>query len=110
VIVAEFVTGVLSDPKINYTRGGMFPIDNAALQKLGTLLLDQLSFMAGGSGKDQSAELKKMHAGIKFTPGESILMLEHLSAAMAKAKLSPQDRTELGKKALDLRSQLASDK
>jgi hemoglobin len=110
LIVAEFVSGVLSDPRINYTRGGKFPINNEALQKLGTVLLDQLSFMTGGPGKDQMAELKKMHAGINFTEVEARLLHAHFTTATAKARLRQTEMLELGEKVGNVRKELTEEK
>ena len=109
-IVSEFVTLSINDPKVNYTRGGKFPIHPEALQKLGTLLVDQISFLSGGPAKDALPELKKLHAGINFTEAEGGAMFKHFFASLDNNKLAQKEFTELAEKVISLRQQLTEEK
>lgn len=109
-IVADFLLEAIKDPKVNYARGGKFPVTQESLQKVGSLLVDQLSFMSGGPAKDALPELKKLHAGINFTEAERGFLAIHFINALGKNKLGDSEFTELATKMNQLRDQLAEDK
>lgn len=94
-IVTDFVAAATEDPKVNYTRGVKYPVHEKAREKLVGLLVEQLSSMTGGPGKDVLPELLKLHEGINFTDAEQGRIVEHLFAALSKYNVPPRDVTEL---------------
>lgn len=86
-LVADFVAAAIVDPKVNYNRGVKYPVHEKALEKLNGLLVEQLSFLTGGPGKDVTAELVKLHEGINFTNDEANALGRHFFGAIAKNKL-----------------------
>jgi hemoglobin len=94
-IVEDFVKAATEDPKVNYTRGAKYPVHAMAREKLNGLLVEQLSFLTGGPGKDQLPELLKLHEGINFTDAEQGKIVEHLIGSLFKNNVSPKDVSEL---------------
>ena len=109
-IMSDFVKAVVEDPKVNYTRGVKYPAHEKAQEKLVGLLVEQLSSMTGGPGKDVMPELLKLHEGINFTDAEAGAVARQFMAAGAKNTKGNREFEELVKLIGTIRDRVAAGK
>jgi truncated hemoglobin YjbI len=66
-VVHDFVAKAAADPKVDFTRGGKYPIDAAGVAHLEELLVQQISSVSGGPLKYSGKAMKPTHAGMGIT-------------------------------------------
>jgi hemoglobin len=93
-IVDDFVASAAKDPKVNFDRNGKYKLDAAAVAKLKSALIAQISSLTEGPLKYEG-DMKKVHKGMQITNAEFDAAAEHLRKA-----LEDRLKTEEGNKAL----------
>ena len=68
-VVHDFVLKAATDPKVDFTRGGKYPLDAAGVAHLEELLVQQISSVSGGPLKYTGRDMKSLHAGMGITDG-----------------------------------------
>lgn len=94
-VVADFLVALASDPKVNVTRDGKYPLNPAGVKKLEQLLVEQISSATGGPLKYTGRDMKKTHAGMKITEAEFSAAAGHLIAVLKKYNVPAAERDEL---------------
>lgn len=94
-VVGDFLVALASDPKVNVTRDGKYPLNAAGVKKLEQLLVEQVSSATGGPLKYTGRDMKKTHAGMKITEDEFNAAAGHLIAVLKKYRVPDAERDEL---------------
>lgn len=88
-VVAEFVTNVGADTRINKFFAGV------DLKRLNTLLVEQIGQATGGPEKYTGRDMKSTHAGMKVTKADFDALVEDLVKALDKFKVPEKEKSEL---------------
>jgi hemoglobin len=95
VLVKEAGTAAASDPKVNFSRGGQYKLDEKAVERMEQLLVEFVSINAGGPLKYSGRDLATVHKGMKITDAEFDVLMEHLKATLKKHSIGPRETDEL---------------
>ena len=90
-VIDDFVAMAANDPKVDFTRGGKHPIDEAGVKRIKQLLLELISQESGGPYKYSGKSMKEAHRGMGITDAQFNAAAEHLRHALAKNKAAPAD-------------------
>lgn len=104
-MVKDLIVEAAADPRINFTRGGKYKLDDKAKQRLEQTLVELVSEAGGGPLKYSGKNLVEAHAGMKITRDEFNYFTLALNRVLTKHDLKHRDRyelTELMGKARDL--------
>ncbi len=69
-VIHDFVGKAASDPKVDFTRGGKYPIDSAGVAHLEEVLVQLVSAVTGGPLKYTGRDMKTVHAGMGITDAQ----------------------------------------
>lgn len=94
-LVKEAGTAAASDPRVNFTRGGKYKLDEKGVEKMEQLLVEFVSAGAGGPFKYSGRDLVTVHKGMKITGDEFDVLMEHLRATLKKHKIAEREAGEL---------------
>jgi hemoglobin len=94
-LVRESGTAAASDPKLNFTRGGQFKLDDKGVDRMEQLLVEFVSAHAGGPHKYTGRDMTTVHKGMKITDAEFDVLMDHLRATLKKHKIAERDADEL---------------
>jgi hemoglobin len=95
VVVHDFVAAAAADPKVNFTRGGKYKLDDEAVKKLEKSLVEMISAATGGPLKYTGKDMKTVHAGMKITEEEFNAAAGHLVATLKKHQVPQAEMVEL---------------
>jgi hemoglobin len=95
MVVHDFVAAASADPKVNFTRGGKFPIDEEGVKRLEQRLVELVSAVSGGPLKYTGRDKATAHAGTKITEEEFNALAGHLVATLKKYKVPQAEIDEL---------------
>jgi hemoglobin len=95
LVVHDFVAAAAGDPKVNFTRGGKYPLDADGVKKIEQLLVEQVSSVAGGPLKYTGRDMKTTHAGMKITKDEFAALAGHLVKTLQAYKVPQKEIDEL---------------
>ncbi|HYH68537.1 MAG TPA: group 1 truncated hemoglobin [Urbifossiella sp.] len=104
-MVKDLIAEAAADPRINFTRGGKYKLDDKAKQRLEQTLVELVSEAGGGPLKYSGKNLVEVHTGMKITRDEFNYFTLALNRVLTKHDLKHRDRyelTELLGKARDL--------
>jgi hemoglobin len=87
--VDQFLTNVAGDERIN----SFFASTN--LERLNTLLVEQIGEATGGPQKYSGRDMKATHAGLEITMDDFNALVEDLVAALDSLDVPEQEQTEL---------------
>ncbi len=87
-VIDDFVAGAAPDPKVDFTRGGKYPVDVPKLKKS---LLEQISGATGGPYKYMGKSMKEVHKGMGITDAQFDAAAAHLLKALEKNGAKPDD-------------------
>lgn len=90
-VIDDFVMMAAEDPKVDFTRGGKFKVDEAGVKRLKKLLLELVSQETGGPYKYTGKNLKEAHENMAITDAEFNATAGHLKHALEKHKAQPAD-------------------
>ena len=94
-LVHDFVDAALKDPKVNFTRGGKYKLDDKAIKKMEQLFVAGISDGAGGPLEYKGPTLEAAHKGMNITNAEFNAMLLDLVDVMKRHKLPEAEMREL---------------
>jgi hemoglobin len=94
-VIHDFVQAAASNPKVNFTRSGKYPIDAAGVQKLEQLLVELVSATTGGPLKYTGRDMKSSHKGMKITEAEFGAIAGDLIDTLKKYKVPQAEIDEL---------------
>jgi len=94
-VVHEFVGRAASNPKVDFTRGGKYPIDAAGVVKLEQQLVELISAVTGGPLKYTGRDMKSSHKGMKITDAEFDAIAGDLIATLKKFNVPQTEMDEL---------------
>jgi hemoglobin len=94
-VVHDFVVLAAGDPKVDFTRGGKYPIDAAGAADLEKKLVELVSATTGGPFKYTGRDMKSSHAGMGITDAEFGALAGDLIAVLQKYKVPKKETDEL---------------
>jgi hemoglobin len=96
-VADDFARSAAADPKVNITRDGKYPLDEASVQHLKNQLVAFISKATGGPLKYEGKTMKDAHKGMGITNAEYDAAGMHLKAALEKNGAKADDvRSVLG--------------
>jgi hemoglobin len=90
-VVDDFVAIAGSDPKVDFTRGGKFRLDDAKLTHLKKELIDFISQATGGPYAYTGRSMKAVHQGMAITNAQFDASLADLRTALQRNSAAPAD-------------------
>ena len=94
-VVHDFVTLAASDPQVDFTRGGRYSLDAAAVANLEKLLVELISTVSGGPLKYEGRPMKPVHQGMAITDVQFNALAGDLSVVLNKFKVPRKEADEL---------------
>ncbi len=94
-VIHDFVLAAAPDPKVDFFRGGKFPLDAKGVEKLEQYLVELVSATTGGPLKYTGRDMKSSHKGMKITEAEFTALAGHLVATLKKYKVPQAEIDEL---------------
>jgi len=90
-VVHDFVVLASKDEKVDFTRKGKYPLDEAGVAKLEKSLVDFVSMATGGPRKYTGKSMKEVHAGMKITDAEFDASVADLKKALENNGAKAED-------------------
>ncbi len=94
-VVHDFVLLAATDTKVDFTRGGKYPIDKSGVEHLEKTLVELVSAVSGGPLKYSGRDMKTVHAGMGITNAQFDALAGDLIATLNKYKVAKADQDEL---------------
>ena len=94
-IVHEAGTAAATDPKVNFTRGGQYKLDEKGVARMEQLLVEFVSAASGGPLKYSGKDLATVHKGMKITDAEFDALMGHVIETLKKHKIGQKESDEL---------------
>ena len=92
LVVADFVTNVAGDARVNERFKALKPAD---VEKLKSNLSDQICDATGGPCSYLGRDMKTTHKGMNISEAEWNATVENLVKALDKNKVGPKEKSEL---------------
>jgi truncated hemoglobin YjbI len=83
-IADDFVELALKDKRVNFTRDGKFPLDEAGVKQLKRRLVELASTISGGNLAYPGKSMKEAHKGMHITDAEFNAALDDMRQALQK--------------------------
>ena len=96
-VVDDFVATAAPDPKVDFTRGGVWVASDAAVAGLKKHLVDFMAQALGGPKAYTGRSMKAAHSGMGITQAQFDALAGHLKAALVKNKVAAADVAEIMK-------------
>jgi hemoglobin len=96
-VVDEFVARAAANPKVNFTRDGKFPLNDAAVKTLKMHLVNFLGSAFGGPQKYTGRSMKESHKGMAITQTEFDALAADLQAVLEANKVPKAEIGEIMK-------------
>ena len=90
-IVDDFVNLAAPDPKVDFFRGGKFPMNDEQVVKMKRELVEQISQATGGPLKYKGPDMKKVHKDMGITDAQFDAAAADLKKALEKNKVGAED-------------------
>ena len=94
-VVHDFVIRAATDPRVDFTRGGKYPLDAAGVKHIEELLVQQVSSVSGGPMKYTGRDMKSSHAGMGITEAQFGAIAGDLIAVLGSYKVPQKEIDEL---------------
>lgn len=94
-VVHDFVAKAASDPKVDFSRGGKFKLDDAAVANLEKLLVELISATTGGPLKYSGRDMKESHKGMGITDEQFGALGADLVEVLKEYKVPQKEIDEL---------------
>jgi hemoglobin len=94
-LVDDFTAAAASDPKVDFTRGGKYKLDDLAVADLKKKLVEFISSATGGPLKYTGKSMKEVHKGMGITNEEFDAIAADLKRALAKNGVKAADADAL---------------
>lgn len=89
-VVDRFVDLVTTDPKVNYTRGGRYPINDEILKHSKRAALEFISAATGGPHSYSGRSIQEIHKGMRITNQEFNAAMAAFQQALEENGVSPE--------------------
>jgi hemoglobin len=90
-VVDDFVNLATRDPKVNYTRGGRFPLDDQALASAKRTALEIISMGSGGPYVYTGRTIREIHQSMRITDAEFDAIAADFRTAIGRSAADPAD-------------------
>jgi truncated hemoglobin YjbI len=90
-VVDDFVAAAAKDKKVDFDRGGKYPLGPAEVKKLKDRLVEMISSVSGGPLKYTGKSMKEAHKGMNITDAQFDATVAHLKTALEKNSAKPAD-------------------
>jgi hemoglobin len=94
-VVNDFVALAGSDPKVDFSRGGKYKLDDTAVAHLKKELIDFVSQASGGPYPYPGKSMKEVHKGMGISDAEFDAAAADLRKALEKNGAKPEDITQV---------------
>ena len=94
-VVHDFVAKAAADPKVDFTRGGKYPIDAAGVAHLEQALVELVAATAGGPLKYNGRDMRSSHAGMAITDAQFTALAVDLVDVLQSYKVPQKEIDEL---------------
>jgi hemoglobin len=94
-VVHDFVVLAASDPQVDFTRGGRYPLDAAAVANLEKLLVALVSSATGGPLKYEGRSMTAVHQEMAITGGQFDALAGDLAVVLQKYNVPRKEADEL---------------
>src|SRR5437763_9716219 len=88
--VDRFVDLATTDPKVNYSRGGRYPINDATLKFAKRAALEFISTATGGPYRYSGKTIRDIHAGMQINDPEFDAIVADFRRALEENGVSPE--------------------
>ena len=89
-VVNRFVDLATTDPKVNYSRGGRYPINDATLRFSKRAALEFISAATGGPYSYSGKTIRDIHAGMDISDQEFDAITAHFRRALEENEVSQE--------------------
>ena len=87
-IVSDFVDAAVADPRVNYSRGGRYPLDAGHLTRIKRGALEFLSQAMGGPLRYSGRSLAEIHGRMDIVDAEFVAFAGHFERALGRHGVS----------------------
>ena len=94
-VVHDFVAKAAEDPKVDFSRGGKYKLDEAAVANLEKLLVQLVSKVSRGPLKYEGRSMKESHQGMKITDEQFGALAADLIEVLKEYKVPQKEMDEL---------------
>ena len=94
-VVHDFVALAANDPQVDFSRGGKYPLDEAGVARLETLLVELISAVAGGPLKYEGRAMKPVHRGMAISDAQFDALAGDLVVVLKKYNVPKKEADEL---------------
>jgi hemoglobin len=109
-VVDDLVKAATTDPKVNFSRGGKYPLAPERLNDFKNGLLDLASSVSDGPRKYKKGTMEKIHKGMQISDAEFDAFTGHLKKALADHGVNPPDAAFLLKAVAETRKTIVEAK
>ena len=88
--VDRFIDLATTDPKVNYSRGGRYPINDETLRFSKRAALEFISAATGGPYSYSGKTIREIHAGMEITDQEFDAIVADFRRALEENGVSPE--------------------
>ncbi len=89
-VVSDFVDAAAADPRVNYSRGGRYPVDAELLTRTKRSALEFLSQAMGGPLSYSGRSLQEIHGRMNIAKAEFAAFVGHFKSALEKHGVSTE--------------------
>jgi hemoglobin len=89
-VVDRFVDLVTANPKVNYTRGGRYPINEETLKHSKRAALEFISAATGGPHSYSGRSIRDIHTGMRISNEEFNAAMTDFQQALKENGVSPE--------------------
>ncbi len=90
-VVDDFVAAAATDPKVDFSRGGKYKLDEATVAHLKKELIDFFSSATGGPFEYKGKSMKEVHKGMGITNAQFDASVADLTVALEKNGVKHDD-------------------
>jgi hemoglobin len=94
-VVHDFVAKAASDPNVDFTRGGKYPLDAPGVAHLEQLIVELVGAVTGGPLKYTGRDMKSSHAGMAITDAQFAALAGDLIEVLKSYKVPQKEIDEL---------------
>lgn len=94
-VVDDFVAAAAPDPKVDFTRGGMWKATDASVAHLKKMLVDFMGQALGGPQAYAGRGMREAHRGMGITQAQFDALAGHLKATLVKHKVPAKEIDEV---------------
>jgi hemoglobin len=94
-VVRDFVALAARDPQVDFTRGGKYALDAAAIKDLEGRLVELVSAVTGGPLRYEGRDMKSAHRGMAITDAQFDALAGDLVVVLKKFDVPKKEADEL---------------